>query len=172
MSAQMRRPASVWIAQIIVLLVGIMFSLICVLVLIRELEVFANENVTAVQWLGLFVSVIFRIALVLLFVFSFWGLVKRRSYGRWLSVACISLFVLASFVGQFSQGPLERFEYKNSAELIGGIFGGLIIYGLFAFLLYRLAFGENVADFFRAEASESPADPPPPNAYFADENSE
>lgn len=169
MSSKMRRPASVWIAQIIVLLVGILFSLMAALIFARELAFLANGNVTAAQWLWLFVSVTVKLAFFLFFFFAFWGLAKRRTYGRWLGVATISLLVLISVLGQIyrPKGPMEYYEYENSAQWVGGMFGNLIIYGLFAFLLYRLAFGENVTDFFAAEDGEPSADPPPPNAYFS-----
>ena len=39
---------------------------------------------------------------------------------------------------------MEYYEYKNTAQIIGSIMASVLLYGSFALLLYKLAFGKNV----------------------------
>jgi hypothetical protein len=108
--------------------------------------------------------------MVSLFIFAFVGLVRRRRYGRWFSVAIVLYFLGAGIISQFyrPQGPIGYYEYDNETERMGGIFATILIAGLLGLLLYRLVFGESVADFFRGIETDDSAEtsPPSPDVYF------
>lgn len=170
MSELPRRPISIWIAQILILLTSILLTLIVILVSLREWSWGVYE--TSLSSIGLFAfAAAVRVVVVSLFVLAFLGLVRRKRYGRWLAVTAISLIVIASIGGQIARprGPLEYYQYENSAERLGGLFASLVIYGLFGLLLYRLIFGESVNEFFSSSSTETGFHgPPPPEAYLAD----
>ena len=172
MSDLPRRPKTIWIAQILLLLAGIPLSLIAIVATLRDVALLVSNGVpfSSVGWL--IAASIFRIGVVALFAFAFWGLVKRARYGRWLSIAVFLLLLTMSILGQVYRpsGPMEYYEYENSAERMGGFFGSILIYGLFALLLYRLAFGESVSEFFKREPEDDSYDvPPPPPTVYNDE---
>lgn len=92
---------------------------------------------------------------------AFWGLMKRRSWGRWLTVGVLSVFILITVVQTLSNlasgaGP--------SAYRAGQLFGATIIIVPFAYLVFRLATGDAAYDFFHPpdEPNEMFEPPPPP----------
>lgn len=163
-----RRPISIWIAQILLLLAGIPFSIVLFFSLIGDAAFLAANQLTFFSVVGTFVFLIVKIAFVLLFFFAFWGLAKRKNYGRWLAVVAILMIVALSVLGKIigTSGPIETYEYTNNAQQIGGIIGAVTIYGLFGLLLYKLALGANVKEFFQPAVSIEIAEPPPP-PHFA-----
>lgn len=163
-----RRPIVIWIAQIVVLVMGVPLLLISLFTLARD-SVFLSESDLSFQLvLAFFVSSALRIGFIVFFFFAFWGMQKRRSYGRWLGVGAIGLLILLSIAGQFLRpsGPVGYYEYKNDAERVGAVFGQLIIYGLLSFFLYRLAFSKKVNEFFNPPERIEESLPPGPETYL------
>jgi hypothetical protein len=150
-----KRPVSVWIAQIILLL-GVLFS--ALLVVVGALLWGKSGTLAVVEFVPLLIS----LGLAAFFFFAFWGMAKRQRYGRWLGVAALSLTLLVSLLGQIfpAEGPLERYEYKNSAERLGGIIGGLTIFGLFLWLILHVAFSKRVTEFFNSATTTEIYEPP------------
>ena len=72
MSDLPRRPISIWITQILVLLVGIPISIVVTFATLRDAMWVASGDVTFWMVLALILSAILRIGFVLLFVFAFW----------------------------------------------------------------------------------------------------
>ena len=166
-----RRPVSIWITQILILLLGVAIGLVAVAASFRDLRSIATGDLTLSTAIWVLLSIIFRLAILSLFALAFWGLVQRKRYGRWLAVGVILLLVTMSIVGQITRpsGPLEYYEYRSPAEQVGGIFGTMILYGLFGLLLYHLIFSDSVNDFFDPPDTETRIDaPPPPETYAAD----
>ena len=143
-----KRPISIWITQIMVIGFFIYFIyglLTCVAVIPERIE-------AGVTLFG-FVRV-FLLHLVFLFFFfiTFWGLLKRKAFGRWLGVlvvgflALISLaFVLQDVVGYKSIG-------ESLVVFLFFTFGGLIPSLLLLILTYNLVFSSKVKTFFKKVA--------------------
>ena len=161
MEIKPKRPVSVWIAQIILFIATLLMLLSTALTAF----ILASSRTTAA--LGLLIPIVFTLGLAALFFFGFWGMVKRRSYGRWLGVAGLSLCLLFSVISQMFpvDGPLQRYEYKNDAERFGGLIGGAIMFGLFLWLILHLAFSKRVTEFFSPAASPEIGEPPPPPTF-------
>ncbi len=163
-----RRPIVIWIAQIVLVIVGIPFTLVALFTLPRDAVYFAQAGISAQSALQFLLLIVLRLGFVALFFFAFWGLLKRRSYGRWMSVAAIGLFTIISIVGQIwrPSGPMEYWEYENETQRTAGVFTQVTIYGLIFFFLYRLAFSEKVSDFFLTNLDVDESPPPPPDTYL------
>ncbi|MEJ7846937.1 MAG: hypothetical protein WKF92_02485 [Pyrinomonadaceae bacterium] len=163
----MKRPISVWIAQIFILLVSIPITIGVVLSIIGDAVFLANSGLTLFSVVISFLLLIAKVAFISVFLFAFWGLAKRRNYGRWLAVSAILFVISLSVLGQLMpvSGPIDRYEYENMAQVIGAVIGGFIIYGSFGLLIYRLAFGRNVKEFFGKVPSADSAEPPPPPVF-------
>ena len=168
MSDLPRRPISIWIAQILILLLGIPITLVVIAVSLREWSwILSNDMRLRTLAVGL-VATILRFGVIALFAFAFIGLVRRKRYGRWLTVAGVSLMFLFSVIGLIFRpnGPFKYEEYENSAQLMGGIFATLIIYGLLGLLICHLVASDSVSDFFAPP--ETSAEPPSPLTFFPD----
>ena len=96
-------------------------------------------------------SVIFCFVLVLLI--SFWGLAKKRIYGKRLAiVSLILIWGLIVYTQLFpATGPYKRYEYDNNAQLAGAFLTLSVLHALFLILILRLAFSKKVKQFFLAE---------------------
>jgi len=81
---------------------------------------------------------------------TFWGLAKRKSYGRWLGVVFLLLFWGLVLMGQISRppGPYQYYEFNNDAQFVGGVIAAVCINCLLLLLTLRLAFARNVREFF------------------------
>lgn len=168
MSDLPRRPKTIWITQILLIIIGLPYSLIAIFGILRAVLLLIEVE-TSEEALSIYLGILLNIGMILAFAYAFWGLVQRRRYGRWLSVVIVLLLVGAGVLGQFyrPQGPIGYYEYENENQRMGGIFATILMVGLFGFWLYRLVFGESVSDFFNAEPPDTQLDtPPPPDQYF------
>jgi len=136
-----KRPPSVWISQIFLMIFALIFLLPVVLILLM---------VVVMPILAFLIVLVFNIGIATLFLTAFWGLVKRRVYGRWMTVTLLSLMLVVSTLAQFFKpsGPLGYYEYKNSVQVMGGACAQLFMIGLFVYLIYSLAFGSAANAFF------------------------
>ena len=166
MENSMKRPVSVWIAQILILISGLPFSFIALLSVLSDSIFLKQAGPTAFSLFAVVLFAILKLALVSVYIFAFWGLAKRKEYGRWLAIIWLVLIIGLSVVGQIfrTSGPMEYYKYENSAQLLGGFLASALIYGLLGLLLYKLAFCSNVKAFFQAErttpSAEAAATPP------------
>ena len=171
MSDLPRRPISIWIAQIVILLFGLPLTLLVILVSLREWAWLISNDVPMSSFALAFGVSILRLGVVCLFAFAFVGLVRRKRYGRWLAVTVISIMILFSIIGLIFRpsGPLPYQEYENSTQRMGGMFATVTIYGLLGLLLYHLVSSDSVSDFFSPpELEVQSVEPPPPSTYFSD----
>jgi hypothetical protein len=147
-----KRPATVWLSQILLLICALIWlsALVLNLLLIAREEI----EVSPVRLLG-GVSILGSIVLVLLA--AFWGLTRRRIYGRWLAVASLSvLWILVVYVQIWPpQGPVKRFEYNSRVQAVGAVTTSILISVIFLLLILRLAFAKSVTRFFRQDQSSS-----------------
>jgi hypothetical protein len=145
MSNRVARPGTVWATQGLLLL----FALIWFFSLTSSLVMIARDGSNASP-LRILVGVSILGSVVVLFLVAFWGLAKRRIYGKWLGVASLSLLGVAIVYTQVRppQGPLRQFEYNSPAQVVGAVIAGVFIGVLFLILIFRLAFSKSVDRFF------------------------
>ncbi len=93
---------------------------------------------------------------VLLLLVAFWGLVRRKMYGKWLGLPSLILLWLVVLYIQLARpsGPLKYYEYNSPAELVGAVMMGLFLSGLFLILILRLAFSKKVNRFFESTTTD------------------
>lgn len=167
MSKKISRPPAVWITQVVLLIFGCIWGFLGVVTVFFTL--------TSQSDIGLSFGMLIASGMSLLFAAAafagFWGLMKRKSYGRTIGIVLLSLMLLGGVLGMISrpQGPVQNYEYKNNAERAGGFLGELSISCLVALLLYGLALGKRSKDFFSPVETGEAESPPPPPPNFADE---
>jgi hypothetical protein len=150
MNTKPKRPVTVWLAQGLLLI----FLLVWLISLILDLVGLAKNGSDA-SVLRLVLGVLIIAGYGLMLVIAFWGLAKRRMYGKWLSVASLSFIWLLVLYIQIRppQARYQRFEYENSAEVVGAVITAMVISSVFLIVILRLAFAKNVDRFFRHDES-------------------
>ena len=95
------------------------------------------------------------LGVVLLLAIAFWGLAKRKNYGRWLGVLSLLLFwgLLILLKLRRPSGPHQYYEYDNPAQLAGAVIVQVVLHTLILLLILRLSFSKRVSEFFRKEIS-------------------
>jgi len=146
-----KRPPAVWLTQILLALSALLIFVGVLLNLTHRLRSEEPFPVAGLIFLCLVVTVIGVFHLT-----TFWGLAKRKSYGRWLGVIFLLLFWGLVLMGQLFRpsGPYQYYEYENDAQLVGGVIAAVCINGLLLLLILRLAFSRKVKDFFAPLDSE------------------
>jgi len=142
----MKRPRTVWLTQALLIFFAGLFLLGLLINLARLGRL--GEGASGI---GAARGASLILGLVLLLLVAFWGLAKRKMYGRWLGL--VSLFLLWGIFSVIQYyppaGPWKRYEYNSTAQLIGaGIFHACV-HVLFLVLILRLSFARKVVGFFR-----------------------
>jgi peptidoglycan/LPS O-acetylase OafA/YrhL len=153
MSERMSRPPSVWIAQVLLVLFILLLSSM-ILIPFLTFHVSLAEIITKARAVFFILAVIGALAASMA---AFWGLAKRKLYGKWLAAASLLLFWgLIVYTQLFpTPGPYRRYEYNNAAELAGAFFALSLIHALFLTVILRLAFAKKVNRFFEGVSGES-----------------
>lgn len=161
METKPKRPLSVWIAQILLLIFTLVFSASTVAAVVGLFSSGASLNIRFLM------AIVLNICIVLAFVAAFWGMAQRRPYGRWIGVGMLSLMFVMSIVGQTMQteGPLKPYEYDNATQRMAGLMTQLVMGALFLSLIAYLAFSTKAADFFTPPAEPVEPIPPPPPSF-------
>lgn len=155
MSEIIKRPISVWLTQGLLLFFGFLFlaGFISALIGVFRMPSDSSGGMGILNWLGIAGTILLLLAIIAFIGFTFYSLVKRKPNGRWLGVACLSLFFLMSVYGQITQ---PQPQYNSSQEKMAGIFTIVIIHGLLLTLIITLIRSEQVAKFFKPEQVETP----------------
>ena len=145
MPTKPKRPPAVWLTQILLAFSALLILVVVLLNLAHRLRSEEPFPVAGVIFLCLVVIVI-----EVYFLTAFWGLAKRKNYGRWLGVVFLLLFWGLQLMGQLSRpsGPYPYYDYKNSRELIVAASASICLDGLLLLLILRLAFARKVKQFF------------------------
>jgi hypothetical protein len=145
------RPPSVLITQVILICLGGLWLVGGPLFLLASIK---NPAVSMVYLVFGVLMIVFSLS----FLVGFWGLAKRKGYGRWIGVIGLSLLLLSIFLGNAfpSSEPHPFSEYKTIAESTGAMAASIVFYGLIIFLIYRLARGKRANEFFGGEAAAAP----------------
>lgn len=160
METKPKRPLSVWIAQILLLIFSLIFS---ASIVAAVAGLFGSG--TALN-IGFLMAIALNIGIVLAIIAGFWGMAQRRPYGRWIGVGMLSLIFVLSIIGQIMQpeGPMKPYEYDNSIQRWSAGATQVVMGVLFLSLIAYLAFAPKVTNFFTpTEPLESIPPPPPPS---------
>ena len=151
-----KRPVTVWLAQGLLLI----FLLVWLVSLVLNLVGVARNGSDA-SALRILIAFLIITGYGLMLLVAFWGLAKRRMYGKWLGVASLSFIWLLTLYVQIRppRGPYQRYEYQNSAEVAGAVIAALVTSSLFVIVILRLAFAKNVARFFKPDETIVPEQP-------------
>lgn len=138
MMSKSKRPVSVWIAQIILGLYGVGITLIVFSGMYRGLtDGIPNPSLYFVTTIGI-------LTFAALFFGAFWGMAIRRSWGRWLGVAALSVLLIAAGITQTSKLLVESGPGIVSISFLLAV---AVVAGL-AFLIYLIAVGSASDAFF------------------------
>ena len=141
MAPQRKRPISVWIAQILLAIYGVGGLLMVLWGLYRGFtQGIPNPELYIVTTVGL-------LAFNAVFLGGFWGMAIQKSWGRWLGVAGIAIFLIGAGVTLVSRWKSGDW----GAPYL--LFSVLVVIGL-CFLLYKLAAGDAAEEFFNGGSNE------------------
>lgn len=157
MANDIRRPTSVWVAQILIFIFGLILA---APLAVTVPAIFRHGDDVSLTSLLLVAAV--NIIITVLFAAAFWGMFRRQAYGRWLGFAMLSLAFILSVVGQFLR-PDGSFGYNEPSDpqrSAGTIIAQIMIAALLLALLYQLALGKRVIAFFAPDGSSADASPP------------
>ena len=152
MDEKVSRPPSVWVTQtLLVIFVLLFLSLLFDPLLLSTVPL--KELVFKARFL-IFVLVMF--VLLAMLITAFWGLARRRIYGKWFGiVSLIFIWGLIIYTELFPpQGPYKRYEYNNAVQVAGAFLSLSLIHALFLILILRLAFSKKVNRFFQSKAKD------------------
>ncbi len=154
-----RKPISVWIGQILIAVVGLIFagSLVYFSVLQWPAIIRAAANSQTIL-LTAGAELVAKLAAIA-FVAGTVVLISRRSpLGRWFGLLCLALLLAGSVYGNLrpSSSPL-KLPYDNDAERRGAAVGQLIV--IVAYLIFMMRFGFSRASklYFAGVNAQEPA---------------
>ncbi len=138
---KLRRPATVFIAQAILLCLAAIWSNSLVFNLVMIVSVRSNASP-----LRLIAGVSVLVGIVSALIVGFWGLAKRRVWGRWLSVLSLSFMWVISMVSLIRSQQGQRF-----AENVWAFVAIASLNCFLVLVILRLAFARSVTKFFGAD---------------------
>jgi len=169
---RIKRPPSVWITQAIVLLFLIPFFFGGISPIVRCLFSGAS-NCPSLEILLRAILVSGGISTIVFF--TFWGLLRRKRYGKWLGVMSLTLLlglllkseqsrVIYGYIlsgGRVKKAmPAGYYDFSNDAELIGAATFTVLLHLSLTLLIFRLAVARSVKRFFHnSELPEPQKDP-------------
>ena len=148
-----KRPPVVWLTQSLLVLFALLFLSVFLLNLVNLLRNRGGDFSVIATIIGYSVMV----GMVLLLVSAFFGLAKRKMYGKWLGLLSLILIWALLLFMQWRppSGPYKRFEYDNPAQVAGAAISQILLHGLFLTLILRLSFAKKVKQFFQKELESS-----------------
>ena len=151
MNSQIKRPPSVWLTQTLFIIFALLWLGILILNLVPLLGGISEDE--SILRVAIGFSVI--LAFVLFLLVAFWGLARRKRFGKWLGlVSLILIWILIVYTQLFpSPGPYQRYEYDNTAQLAGAFVTLSFIHVGFLVLILRLGFSKKVNQFFQKAES-------------------
>lgn len=155
MENHIKRPPSVWVTQILVLIWTLALLSAWSFSVISTIKSLGYYGVSSRQFMfpiAKFFAMTFAAIspFLILGIVASWGLVRRKRFGRWTAVGLMTLLLLSFVIGDIFQpsGPMAYYEYANSRQAVAGALTAITICGLSLFLIYRLAFGSAANAFF------------------------
>ncbi|MGH9752661.1 MAG: DUF2127 domain-containing protein [Blastocatellia bacterium] len=157
---RIKRPPSVWITQIIIPLFLIPFLFSGLSPIVRCL-LSSDSKCLSLETLLRAIFVFGGISTISFF--TFWGLLRRKRYGKWLGVLSLALLLCLLLMGEQSRviynyilsgGHVKRamptgyHDFSNDAQLIGAATFTVLLHLSLLFLIFRLAFAKPAKRFF------------------------
>jgi hypothetical protein len=138
-----RRPLSVWLTQILLVVLAIWFGAFAVFNLYHDLA--RSHFTVAAKATGLV------LLLELLLVMAFWGLTKRKRFGWWLGLLClVLLWAEVCYVQLRPQPPNSRiYTYGSPEDFAWNVITQVFVNISLLLLILRFAFAKRVRLFFR-----------------------
>jgi hypothetical protein len=155
-----KRPPSVWIAQAVILICPIPFLFGGLSPAVRCL-LSGDSKCPPLEILLIEIFVFGGISMISFF--TFWGLLRRKRYGKWLGVMSLALLLGLLLMGEQSRviynyilsgGHVKRampagyYDFSDDAELIGAATFTVSLHLSLLFLIFRLAFAKPSKRFF------------------------
>jgi Ca2+/Na+ antiporter len=165
-----KRPTSVWLTQALAIAWFISALATLLMTLLEGARELRPETASAgfFMWGSSYGAIIARAGLVAFLSFiTFWGLQRRKKYGRWSAIVLLALFlVMRMFDEEFSRLyrylihggsalqnlPSPYLGYSSEGEMLGSILAMITIIPLIIILILRLALAKSVSVFFEGEA--------------------
>lgn len=157
---RIKRPPSVWITQAITVLFLIPFLFGGISPIVRCLFSGASKCPS----LGILLRAIFVFGgISTISFFTFWGLLRRKRYGKWLGVMSLALLLVLLLMSDQSRViynyilsgahvkktmPAGYHDFSNDAQLIGAATFTVLLHLSLLFLIFRLAFAKPAKRFF------------------------
>ena len=153
MRSMMKRPLTVWLTQTLL----IIFAALCLIALLLNLMMLPGGVGRSVSIVRAAVGASITLGFVLLLLAAFWGLAKRKMYGKWLGLASLVLLWALFAVTQYfpPAGPWKRYEYNSTAQFVGAAIFQACVHALFLVLILRLGFARKVSEFFRGNVKSA-----------------
>jgi hypothetical protein len=144
-----RKPGSIWVTQLLLILWVALFDLFQFLGALAELS--------RGQWAGVLIRVLMGLAVSVPMVWLVWALQRRKRHSRVAAGVLLFLFwLLLIYVNIVPQGPVPKvLEYSNDDQRVGGMIGTVLMHLGIAVLLYRVWFGKRVRLLLDAGPRES-----------------
>jgi len=167
-----KRPPSVWITQAIILLFLILFLFGGISSIVRCLLSGASKCLSLEILLR---AIVVSGGISTILFFTFWGLLRRKRYGKWLGVTSLALLLGLLLIGEQSRmiygyilsgGQVKRampagyYDFSNDAQLVGAATFNVLLHLSLLVLIFRLAFARSAKRFFHnSELPEPQKDP-------------
>lgn len=169
---RIKRPPSVWITQAITLLFLILFLFGGISSIVRCLLSGASKCPSLEILLR---AIVVSGGISTILFFTFWGLLRRKRYGKWLGVMSLTLLLGLLLMREQSRviygyilsgGHVKRampagyYDFSNDAQLIGAATFTVLLHLSLLFLISRLVFARSVKRFLHnSEPPEPQKDP-------------
>ncbi len=159
---RIQRPPSVWITIIVILLFLVPFLVGGVSPIARCLLSGASRCPSLEILLR---AVVVFGGIVTITSFTFWGLLRRKSYGKWLGVMLLAMLLGLMIMSEQSRiiygyilsggqrrnaMPAGYYEFSNVFQLLGAAAFTVLLHLSFLFLIFRLAFGRSARRYFQS----------------------
>lgn len=145
----MKRPPTVWLTQTLLIIFALLWLGVLLLNLVRlSGKVGGGSSIVRAA-----IGFVIILSFVLLLLAAFWGLAKRKVYGKWLGLVSLILLWVFFAITQYlpPAGPWKPYEFNNTAQLVGAAIFQACVHALFLALILRLGFARKVAEFFRGD---------------------
>lgn len=175
MENKIKRPPSVWIAQLILFLVLLFLFMIPIKMskdLMDEFGYYNYYNVgRSLAWSAIF-GVLLRYfvitsPVIILFLASSIGLALRHRVGRWLGVFTLLLLSFVLVTHMLGGSPLVELINKDRYEMPVEVASALqIVLALLSVLIAtQLTLFKDARIFFQRQVAPASAEPPPPPSF-------
>ncbi len=152
MANKVKRPISVWIAQIL-------FVLYALLVVLAFFLAIMTTQPSNRSFPGVLFTAIANVIFVALSTTAFWGMAARKPYGRWLGVGLLSFMVI------FANLSKVLFP-SDSDQSMTGIVIQVLFSVLLGIVILHISLSDKMEAFFIGKVDSSRLDHPPPPPSF------